>query len=298
VRPVIGLLVGLVALASARVARTHASAQMTAARSGSGIEAPFAPSPASAPYLSLGFREVAADLLYVRMLGYFAGDNSSAKGVADLAEAITALDPRFRRAYITGANAATLAKRDVDQTSLLRVIAMLERGATVFPTEYQMPYIAGQLYTQDLKTDDPRLRREWDEKGTLLIESAIRKPGAPVHVAAWAATMRTKFGQHERAVTGLREMLLTTSPGAARERLIQMLAELEEKDAASVGAEIFAERRKFERVWKRERPAVSATMYILVGPPAQPGFEMGALATGGRELMIDESQAAPPEPLD
>lgn len=284
----------LCALLGARAARSAANAHR---HEGSGPELPFAPSVHTAPLLSLGYHEAAADLLYVRMLGYFTSDDSVGAGVADLAEAVTALDPRLHRAYDTGANAMMLAKHGVDQTVYQRAIALLERGMRAFPGDWRLPYLAGQIYTQDLKTDDPAQQRTWDEKGTLLIESAIRKPGAPVRIATWASTMRTKLGQHERAISGLRELLLVTSSGATRERLIAALADLQHRDASSVAAEVLAERQKFEQRWRRERLSVPATFYTLLGPRSRPGFDMVDLATGGRDLLV-EPDVSEPEPLE
>jgi len=274
----------LAALMGARAARSAANAQR---QEGTGPELPFAPSVRAAPLLSLGYREAAADLLYVRMLGYFRTDDSVGEGVADLAEALTALDPHFQRGYDTGANAMMLAKHGVDQAVYQRAIALLERGTHAFPDDWRLPYVAGQIYTQDLKTDDRAQQRAWDERGTLLIETAIRKPGAPMRVATWAATMRTKLGQHERAISGLRELLLVTSTGPTRTRLIEALADLQKKDASSVAAEVLTERSRFERLWKRERPSVPQTLYILVGPRLYPGFDMVDLAIGGRGLLVE-----------
>ena len=66
------------------------------------------------------------------------------------------------------------------QASYLRALAVLEKGITIFPDDWKLPYLAGEIYTQDLQTTDPAQRRAWDERGTLLTESAIRKPKAPV----------------------------------------------------------------------------------------------------------------------
>ena len=82
---------------------------------------------------------------------------------------------------------------------------MLERGIAEFPDDWKLPYLAGQIYTQDLVTDDPNQRREWNERGTLLTESAIREPGPPQQAATWVAFMRTKLGQRDRAIKDLRE---------------------------------------------------------------------------------------------
>ena len=264
--------VGIAGLATARLAREAVGARTEI------VEEPYAPSPAAAPIVVLGYREVFADLLTIRLTGYYGGHEATANGIGSLAEAVVALDPRYQRVYEYGANAMTLAK-ETDQSTYLRAIALLERGVVEFPDDWKIPFLAGEIYSQDLVTDDPAQRRAWDERATLLTETAIRKPGAPVSAATWAAYMRTKLGQHDRAVKGLREMLLITSDKAARERIIDRLAELEKSDAAEIAAEVF------EAAWERDRRDIRDTMYVLIGPRLTPGFDMADLATGGADLV-------------
>jgi hypothetical protein len=292
VKLAVGLLIAATALAGARAARTS----LSSARSGV-IADPYVPSRQAAPYVALGYREAAADVLYVRLVGYFADFNSSADAVAGMAEAIATLDPSFHRIYDMGANAMTLARYGVDQSIYRRAIALLEKGMKEFPTDWKLPYLAGQIYTQDLRSDNPADKRAWDERGTLLIESALRKPGAPQEAANWAAVMRTKLGQHERAVSGLRELILITHDEAQRRRMLEALAQLEEDDSGSVAAEVLEERLKFERTWRAERRTIPQTMFVLLGGRIVPGFDMNALATGGRELL-DTSPKEPLEPLE
>ena len=290
VKLAVPLVVAAVALMGARIARVslHETAEAS--------NQPFVPSTSAAPYLSLGYRELGADLLFVRMIGYFGGEDSQAQSVAGLAEAIATLDPRFKRIYDMGANAMTLARTGVDQSIFLRAVALVERGAQQFPDDWKLPYLAGQIYTQDLRSDDPAQRRAWDEKGTLLIESAIRKPGAPQETGLWAAVMRTRLGQHERAVQGLKELILITSDIENRKRLIDALAKLEEQDSEQIGAELLEAQHTFESAWKAQRPTLPATMYILLGARTTPGFDMYELATGGRELIQHTEE--PLEPVE
>ena len=286
----VGLAIAAVGFASARAARTLAKNQRPAEIS----EAPFAPARTSARFISLGYHEVAADVFFVRLRGYFGGYQNDADGIASLCEAIVELDSQRYYAYEFCARAMTLAKSGVDQSIYLRAIALLERGIREFPSDWKLPHLAGQIYTQDLVTNDPKQRRDWDERGTLLVESAIRKPGAPAELGPWAALMRTKFGQTERAAQGLRELLLVTSDTAARKALIAKLAELENKNADAIAAELLETRRRFDVEWKRERPMLPATWFILLGARPRLDFDMTSLATGGRDLVIIESV----EPLD
>jgi len=284
VRTSVALAIAAAAFAGARVSRVVAEG----AREQRGTAEPFSVSPGAAPFVSLGYRELAADLFWIRLTGYFGGAESTAHGIAGLVDAITALDPNFHRVYEWGARAMTLAHTGVDQTTYLHAIAVLERGMKQFDADWRLPYLAGQIYTQDLETKDPAQKRIWDEKGTLLIESAVRKPGAPAEAAEWAAVMRTKMGQRERAVRELREMVLVTEDRAARDALIKRLAKLENTDSDELAGEILEMRRRFEDAWHRDRPDLPASMYILIGPVPKPGFDMANLATGGRDIVGSE----------
>lgn len=248
------------------------------------LEAPYAPSPAAAPFASLGYREAAADVLFIRLTGFFGGRNATAHAMAPLVEAVVALDPRYQRIYEFGAMAMTIAS-GADQTIYLRAIAVLERGLREFPNDWKIPNLAGQMYTQDLQSDNPAQQREWQEKGILLVESSLRKPGASPEAATWAATMRTKLGQHERAVRELREMILLTPDPTARERMIAKLNTLENSDQAELAAELYEHQKRIEGERKRTRPSMPPTMYVLLGARITPGFDMSNLATGGADLV-------------
>jgi hypothetical protein len=279
VKPIIACAIAAASFGLARVARTKATATATQVS----YEAPYAPSPGAGPFLSLGFREAMADILFVRLRVYFGGSTDSARGVAELAEAIAATDPQFHRIYEYGAHAMLLG-RNANQSVLMRAIELLEAGMRQFPDDWRLPLLAGQIYTQDLVTDDPAKRRDWDERGTLLVESASRKPGAPPNAGEWVAVMRTKLGERERAVSGLRELILMTDDPKARKNLIDRLAKLEEADADVVAAELFTARRQFETRWRAERPGLPPTFFVLLGPRLSAGFDIAVLATGGHEL--------------
>ncbi len=289
---VVALLVAVLALAGARGARHLAT---TGDREES-LDIPYAPSPAAAPIVTLGYRELAADLLFVRLVGYFGSEQNTAQGLAALAEAIATLDPRFRRVYEVGAFAMSAARTGVDPSIHLRAIALLEAGAREFPAHWKFPSLAGQIYLVDLQSDDPAQRRAWDEKGSRLLEAAARKPRAPAEAALTAAFLQTKLGQHERAVAGLRELLLITNDDDARQRILDELAKLSEQNTDAIATELLDARVRFERRWKAERPAVPPSFYILLGPVESRRFDLAELAVGGRTIVVEPVERL--EPLD
>src|SRR5262249_1699950 len=243
---------GLAALIAAREVRVVARAERD--RWPKTYDEPWAPSPAAAPFVSMGYREALADYLWVRVIGYLGGHDDTAQGVEALVRAITALDPHFKRVWDWGARAMTMAEHGVGQDTYLRSIELLEEGMRVYPDDWRLPLLAGETYAVDLRSKDPAQERAWQEKGALLIEKAIRMPGASADEATLATQIRTKLGQHDRAVRELREMILITDDVAAKKEMIDKLAELEKRDASALEAAIEDARAEFQRVWERDRP--------------------------------------------
>lgn len=289
-------LVALIAVAGIGTARVARGLAKDAAPNDGLSAAPYAPTPAAAPIVTLGYRELAADLLFVRLVGYFGSQDNEAHAMASLAEAIAALDPRLRRPYELGAVAITAARRGVDNAAHLRAIALLEQAAREFPDYWRYPNLAGQIYLVDLQTTDPAQRRAWDEAGTRLLESALRKPNAPASAATTVAELRSRFGQQQRAIAGLQEMLLVTTDDAARQRIIEKIATLSNADADEIAAELLEARRRFDAAWRAERYTVNQSLYLLIGPPLRPGFDLGDLAVGGiAPIAEDLERFEPPQ---
>ncbi len=282
VKPWLVALVAVAGIGTARVARGLAK---EAAPGDELSEPPYAPTSASAPIVTLGYRELAADLLFVREVGYFGSPDNEAHAIASLAEAIAALDPQFQRPYEVSGIAITVAKRGVDNAARLRAIAVLEQAGREFPTSYKYPKLAAEIYLVDLKTDDPAQRRAWDEAGTRLYEAALRKPGASAVNAVSVAELRSRLGQQQRAIAGLEELLLVTTDDKSRERIIAKIAELSHSDADEIAAELLEARHRFESRWHAERYFLTPSLYLLIGPNVRPGFDLGDLATGGIPSM-------------
>ena len=79
----LAVVAGLVAasgIAAARIARQAAERQAPQVIA----DEPYAPAPGTAPLVTLGYRELGADLLYLRLTGYFGGQENTANGIAAL----------------------------------------------------------------------------------------------------------------------------------------------------------------------------------------------------------------------
>jgi len=257
------------------------------------VDLPFAPSPGAAPYVSLGYRELAADLLWIRAVGYVGSDDDRAIGTRALVEAIVALDPRFERVYDFGGLAMTAIGTNATNDDMLAAIRVLERGMKEFPANYKLPLTAGQIYTVELASDDPAHVQAWQLEGARMLERAVRIPGAPKEVATFAAHLRTKLGQRDKALRDLRELIVYTTDARQREKLVAKLAELTEGDADALAYELEVEQRRFEALWKATRPDVPPSAFLLIGPPLSPSFRLEDLAVDRDLIGADE----PIEPL-
>jgi hypothetical protein len=294
VRPWLLAGLSIAALAGAREVRGVAADQR--ARWPRLVDEPYAPSPTAAPYVTLGYRELAADLLWIRARVYFGGEDDTAAGLRGLLDALVELDPRFYRAYEFAARAIGWVDGGTTQDDYRWALRVLERGMAEFPRAWQLPHLAGEIYLLELDTDDPAERAAWNERGAMLLERAVRMPGAPVHAATLAAHVRTELGQHERAARDLRELILLTDDAAARRRMIEQLAELEHRDADRIEQETRWILERFHQAWQAALPEADPTMYILVGDPPPPYLDLGALAVDRDLIGADDEPAF--EPVD
>lgn len=250
----------------------------------------FVPPASSAPVIFAGYRQLAADIYWARALVYY---GSSLVGEADFRyleqfiDNVLALDPKFVRVYRWASFAVTYKHERATQEEFRIAIRYLERAIQEFPDTYEFFSIAGQRYFLDLWSDNPQERQRFRERGVELIEQAMRKKDAPKTLATFAATLRTRIGQKERALHDLREMILTTDNEEAQQKLIERYNQLSQTafpDEAKRAKEVF------EAGWKREVPFTSPSLYVILGDRPPPVIDFGKLATD-RDLFGAEPEA-------
>ena len=268
------------------------------------FDAPYAPSAGAVPYVSLGYREVMADLMWIRALAYFGSDEqTTSAGVRHLVQGIAALDPAFEEPMSWGATAMQSLTMRPTQDDYLAVIAILEQAMQRFPNNYRLPQRAGEIYALRLQSDDPAQKRAWKARGAALLSRAVHLPGAPKSLGTYVAHLETELGQRDKAIRDLRELIQYTSDAATRKRLVDKLAKLSAQSSAALDYELDVERARFDQAWNRERPELPAAMFAVIGPalpnwfdpielsapdePPLPAIEpLPALADGIGELPI------------
>lgn len=254
---------------------------------------PYAPSPGAAPLVSLGYRETLADLMWIRALAYFGGDDGATSvGVQHLVAAIAALDPAFEEPMTWGSLAMWSISMQVTQDDYRRILALLEAAMVRFPDNYHLPQRAGEIYALRLTSDDPAERRRFKEQGVRLLSRAVHMPNAPKNLGTYVAHLQTELGQRDMAIRDLRELILYTRDPNTRQKLVAKLAKLTEGRSDAIAYELEVEAARFDTAWKRDRPELPASMYAVVGPAIAPWFDPDRLGDTG-EVMLEPIEPLP-----
>jgi hypothetical protein len=165
--------------------------------------------------LTLGFSNVAADLLWVRAVGYFGGhvltDNEYPWLYRILVQ-VTTLDPPFTYPYLFGGTALALKPETTDQS-----VAMLTRGMMNYPGDWRYPFYIGfnAFYNQQ----DP-------ERAAGLMFYAASMPGSPYYLPRLAASLLAESGRADTAVRLLETMAEGTRDEGARAMILQKIEDL------------------------------------------------------------------------
>ncbi|MCS6798782.1 MAG: hypothetical protein NZ898_09645 [Myxococcota bacterium] len=225
------------------------------------------PPPEVLPWLALGWREAAADLVWVSALVYFGEEvrhRGALRHVFDYAEAAITLDPWFRSAYRWAGTAGMYRPVEVTVEDIERAIEYLERGARRFPDDGEMAWELGASLAYELA---PRLRGEAARRARLRglehLQAAVRLGAGPPWAVLSNASVLERLGQAERAARHIEEMASAVRDPEVRRELLDRLAQLRGQSHAEALA---AALHEAERRHRREFPYVPFDLWLLLGP--------------------------------
>ena len=166
------------------------------------------------------------------------------------------------------ARAMTLARTGVDRDTYLRALALLEQGARELPDDWRIPYTR----RPDLhaRPEDRRLRRSAASgtsaaRGCSSRRSASRAP-PPTPRPAPRSCAPSSASTSARSTASARCCWSRATTSRAQRAPRQARRAVEDADADEVAAEVLEARKRFDAAWRRDRPAIPASMYILLGP--------------------------------
>ena len=163
---------------------------------------------------SLGYRELAADLLWlqvIQVMGERKISEEAGHWLYRALDVITTLDPKFVRAYEAGSLAlCTLVVLPEESNRLL------EKGIQHNPLEWKLPFLLGINYYFEFADD---------AKSAESMAKAAHLPGAPDLIARLAAKLYVSVRSPEEGVELLRKLYEETSDENIRKHLELRLKE-------------------------------------------------------------------------
>jgi hypothetical protein len=165
--------------------------------------------------MSLGYRTVLADILWIKAIGYFGGHNLTDQEypwLFHILDQTTALDPLFHHAYTFGG--VVLA---VEGESVAQSIALLRKGMDYFPGDWLLPFYIGLDSFYYLK--DPVVAADY-------ITVAATLPGHPEYLPRLAASLLSRSGRLPAAIVFLTTVAENTQDEYVRRGLYKKIEEL------------------------------------------------------------------------
>ncbi len=163
---------------------------------------------------SLGFRELAADILWlqaIQMIGEQKLSEDDGHWLYHAVDRITTLDPKFVRAYEAGSHALCILVVLPEESNRL-----LEKGIKHNPLEWKLPFLLGINYHFELGDD---------EKAAAAMARASSLPGAPESLVRLAAKLFVSARSPQQAVELLAKVYEETSDENVRRTLEVRLKE-------------------------------------------------------------------------
>jgi hypothetical protein len=165
--------------------------------------------------LTLGFSNLAADVLWVRAVSYFGGHmltETDYPWLYRILIQVTTLDPPFQYPYLFGGMALALKPETGDES-----IAMLTRGMINYPGDWRYPFYIGfnAFYNQR----DP-------ERAAGFMRYAASLPQSPPYLPHLAASLLAQTGRVDAAVRFLETLAEGTRDELVRAKIRRKIEDL------------------------------------------------------------------------
>ena len=163
----------------------------------------------------LGYRHVAADLIWLKAVQYFGERKQNVTGYRwayHTTNVVTDLDPQFVLAYYAGGTILGVWAGMLDES-----VALLKKGIQHNPQDWRLPFLLGYDYFYELC--DPA-------NGAQYIQLASALPGAPPYLAKLAARLSVEAGNPEAALEFLARFRQQVADERIREALEQRMKEV------------------------------------------------------------------------
>jgi tetratricopeptide (TPR) repeat protein len=165
--------------------------------------------------LTLGYKSLAADFLWMKTVIYFGGHYLTDKSypwLYHILDLVTTLDPYFRFPYEFGGIILSIEEKNVEKS-----IILMEKGIKYFPNYWRLYAYLGFNYFYYLK--DAKTAAHY-------IKIAATLPNHPKYLPYLAASLMTKGGEKESAILFLREIYRSTKDERIRENILKKIEKI------------------------------------------------------------------------
>lgn len=243
--------------------------------------------------MSLGHHELAATLVFVRALVYFGGELGTKDRrftwLENYMDTMVSLDPHFEMAYKWAGSAFMYNGRTITNDMVERSNHFLERGIKHFPRSWQLPWMLGCNYLFEMRSTDPKQKKEWERIGGEWIRQAALIGSAPPWASLLAAQLMKKEGRDEVSMRYLEEVYLTTSDESTkreiRNRILFLKSKVEADRLEKLG-------KDFNDRWEKTLPYAHPDLFVALGDPPPARMDPEFLA---RDEVLVESQRSEDE---
>lgn len=158
--------------------------------------------------LTLGFSNLAADVLWMRAISYFAGHASSDRDypwLYRMLDRTTSLDPLFKDPYVFGGVSLATERESPGES-----IALFAKGMTRYPGDWRYPFYIGFSHFYLLRDPD---------RAAVFIQHAASLPERPEYLPHLAASLLAESGRLPVAIRFLETMAESAREDWEREKL-------------------------------------------------------------------------------
>lgn len=158
--------------------------------------------------LTLGYDQLIADLLWIRAVNYIGTHYITDRyypWLYHILDIVTTLDPKFIQPYMIGGVILSWETNQIDNSNKLLI-----KGMEHNPDVWQFPFYLGFNHFYYLN--------KYDEAAKY-ISIASKLPGHPAYLPLFAATLHSKSGDIQTAITFLREIYKNTTDENIRKEI-------------------------------------------------------------------------------